>query len=111
MSGAPPDGPDLGRIGFVVAVVAVALAVVQQIVSVFLPRIIADLPVVSYSLYFGITGVAHAVICAVALVLGIVGAQRRRSPVLSGIAIGVGGAGVIAGIIGLVVIPFTGFVL
>ena len=106
-------GADLGRVGFVLAIVAVVLGVVQQIVFAFLPTIMAAFAIgySSVSVAVGAFGVLHAVLSIIALVLGILGAQRRRSLVHSGIAIGVGAAGTVAGVIGLAVVPLIGFLL
>ena len=106
-------GADLGRAGFVVAIIAVALTVGQQIVFALLPLIQASAGVgySSISLWIGVFGAVHALVSAAALVLGLVGARRRRSLILSGIAIGVGGAGLISGIVGFAVVPMISFVL
>lgn len=106
-------GADLGRVGFVFAIVAVVLAVVQQITFAFLPTLMNSLDVgySSVSVWVGAFGAVHAAVSITALVLGIMGAQRRRSLLLSGIAIGVGSAGTVAGIIGLAIVPLIGFVL
>ena len=55
--------------------------------------------------------VVHLVVSLAALVLGAIGAQRRQSLVQSGIAIGVGGAGVIVGVIGFAIVPLIGLLL
>jgi len=105
---AAPDA-DFGRIGFVIAVVAVGLTVVQQIFFAFLPVIqqsTGSSPA-SISLWIGVFGFVHALISVMALLFGIIGARRGRSLVRSGIAIGVGGAGALAGVIGLLVPLFS----
>jgi hypothetical protein len=112
-TGAAAPGTDLGRAGFVVAIVVVALSVLQQGAFSFIPLIQANtgvsLGVISAGI--GVFAVVHGALSAVAFVLGLLGARRGRSMVLSGIAIGVGGAGVVVGIIGIFIVPVIGFLL
>lgn len=106
-------GADLGRIGFVIAIVAVALAVIQQLTFAFFPTIQYQLglSISAIGVFAGGFSIIHGIVSAVALVLGIAGAQRRRSPIHSGIAIGVGGAGVVATIVAIALVPLVGLLL
>ena len=103
----PAGGTDLGRIAFVLAIITVALSAIQQVTFTFLPlmQVNTGTSYSQLSVVMGVFGVVHALLALAALVVGLISAQRRRSLVLSGIAIGVGGAGVIAAIVGFVVVP------
>lgn len=110
-SAPPAGGTDVGRVGFVFAIVAVGLAVAQQVSFAFLPSIQTGVGFGTVSLWIGAFNVVHLVVSLAALVLGAIGAQRRQSLVQSGIAIGVGGAGVIVGVIGFAIVPLIGLLL
>jgi hypothetical protein len=106
-------GPGHSRIGFVFAIIAGVLGLLQQSVGVFLPRILADFAYsgMQMSLVFGVVTFVHTILSVFALVFGVLGAQQRRSLLRAGIAIGVGVIGVAGGVIGLVVVPLVGFAL
>jgi hypothetical protein len=102
---------DLGRVAFVVAIIAVVLGIGVHIAGSFLPVILMR----SGSTAMQIGGILgaftflHAAISFLALGLGALAAQRRQSPLRSGIAIGVGAVGVIGGIVALLLVPVAAF--
>lgn len=109
-SGAPtaPTGSMLGRTAFVIAVVMLAVNLISSIVRLFI-----------YTSDFGY-GAAYAIddaigvisffAYAVTLVLGIIAARRPGARLLTGIAIGIAGAGALGMIFSWVGIAFLRFV-
>lgn len=107
-------GNPAGRIALIFAIVSVAFGLVQRIVTVFLPTIMMQ-TATSYSsigIIFSVLAVISILISAGALAFGWYGATRRGLPHLtSGIGLGIGAAGVISGLVGLVAAPMAGLLL
>ena len=101
-----------GRIALILAIVAVALAVVQQILSVFAPLLAynAGASTAQISGVFGVVGAIHLLLSIGAVVFGAVGITRRAhgQPVIAAaLGLGAGATGVIGGIVGFAVIPLV----
>ena len=79
------------------AIIAAAIGVFQQILGVFVPMIASqyDYSTLQMAGIFGSFTFLHAGISLAALVTGILAAQRGGASVRAGIAIGVGALGVI----------------
>jgi hypothetical protein len=103
----------MGRIGFVIAIVAAAIGLLQQLVASFFPYIAASYGYSSLQMagIFGAFTFLHAAVSLGALIFGILGAQRRQSLVRAGIAIGIGAIGVMGAVIGLLAVPLVGLLL
>lgn len=109
----PAAGDRFGRVALVLAIVTVAVQLVTQIVSSFFPLIQYNLQLSTASIgaFFAVTNVVHTIIAAVTLLFGLLALRGSGRKVSAGIAIGIGGAGVIVGIVALVVVPLIGFAL
>jgi hypothetical protein len=106
-------GTDLGRIAFILAIVVVVLSMVQQIVVTFVPllQVAAGASASQVGGGIAVFGIGHGLVALAALILGILAARQRRSPVLAGIGAGIGGAGVITTLTGLAVVPLVALAL
>lgn len=80
------------RIGFIIALATALVGMVFTIAARFL---IASQGFALFSLVSLLTGIVAGLGYAAALVFGIVGARGDRNRVLAGIAIGIGGAGLL----------------
>ncbi|SMH48731.1 hypothetical protein SAMN06295885_3114 [Rathayibacter oskolensis] len=114
-SDSPPRRRDVpGLLGFVLAIVLTLTQIVQIGLSTAVPVLAfqAGLGVSDVGLLFTALGVGQLILAAATAVLGIVGVARRQGrAVLAGIALGVGGAGVVVGLTGLLLPPLLGFAL
>src|SRR5438045_3554986 len=100
-----PAATDLGQVAFVIAIVTAAVGIAQQLVGVFIPYLLQNATLYEIQIAFGAVGVVHLALSIGTLVIGVLAARRSRSQLKAGIAIGVGALGVIAGIVGLALVP------
>lgn len=101
-------GNPLGRIAFVLALVAAVIGFVQQMLGSFLPVIAYDAGISPTAIGAGLSVLTFVRLLAgvAALAVGLVAMTRRGLPQLgAGIAIGVGGYTVVSAILGLLVGP------
>lgn len=90
---APTSANPAARASLIVAIVVVAVGIVQQVVSHFIPLIMnaMDMGTASVGVIFGIFGVILGILALVALILGIVGlghGPAGRAAAGAGAAIG-----------------------
>ena len=100
----------LGRVAAILAIVAIAVATGSQIFAVFAPLFQRNVGagVAAITGIFGVLTVTHTVLSLAALICGLVALTRRDLPQFaSGIGVGVGAAGVIAGLVSIVIIPLA----
>jgi hypothetical protein len=100
---------NLGRVALTMAIVTVAFGAIQLLASPFLFTV-GNLPAYVYGMISGGATVVHTLLSAATLVVGVI-AARRGEPLFGGIAIGVGGAGAIAGLLGLIGFPLLSLLL
>ena len=95
------------RIAFILSIVLLVLAVVQTIVSQFLPLIMADLAlgVSQVGFVFAIIGIVSLCLAIVTVVAGVLGARQSTDRVKAGIGIGVGGFVGLTALVSLVLGP------
>ncbi|MEO8261320.1 MAG: hypothetical protein ABI566_02010 [Pseudolysinimonas sp.] len=101
--------PSNGRVALTLAIITVVAGVGQLLASPFVFTL-ADLPGFAYGAISAGTTVAHTLLAAATLIVGIATA-RRGAPLHGGVAIGVGGSGVIAGIAALIGFPLLSLLL
>jgi hypothetical protein len=102
-----------GFISFILAIVSVAFALGQQLVTVFVPTLMAATAsgAAQAGVFFGLLAIVHTGLALATLIFGLVGANRPGPHVTSGIGIGIGGAGVLSGVIALLVVPLIAALL
>lgn len=102
----PPSGGAAGSVALIVGLALVAIGVVQQVVGLFLPQIMAEagLSTVQVGLVYSGISIVTGVIAIVGVVAGVIGIQpgraRGRLAAAAGLALSV--AHVVSVIVGLV---------
>ena len=104
-------GPNsLARVSFVIAIVLVGIAIVETIVSRFIPVIMQSLHLgaVEIGVFFGALSLLDLLLGVLAFVLGVMGARRRGEALRAGIGIGVGGFVAVLALVSLLSAPLAG---
>ena len=105
------SGPNSqARASFVIAIVLVAVAVIENIVSRFIPMIMESLHLgpIAIGVFFAAFSFVDLLLGVLAFVLGLMGARRSGDALRAGIGIGVGGFVAALALVSLLLTPLTG---
>ncbi|CAN5214032.1 hypothetical protein BH11ACT3_BH11ACT3_09380 [soil metagenome] len=109
----PAAGDRFGRVALVLAIITVATQAIWTVVTSFLPTVMYNMQLSSTSIaaLFAVVNLVHTIFAAATLVFGLLGLRGAGRKVAAGIGVGVGGAGVIVGLVSLIIVPLVGFAL